>query len=636
MKTTRIVVVLVLSALILLTSCGGKSTSQQIRVTIVPATVAIDQGSTQQFTALVSGTANAAVRWSIPAQGSTGGTIDANGLYTAPATAGTFQLVATSAADSTATATAAVSVRSVGIAMISPASADMEPGGAQQFTATVTGTVNHDVSWSVQEGAAGGAITSNGMYTAPASPGTFHVIATSAADKRATNIITVTVATLAVLINPRAVGLLPGGTRALTALVAGCMDDSVTWSVQEGSAGGVITTDGKYTAPKELGQYHVIATSVAHPSFSGMATIVVTDVGFTSAGDMIHTRINHTATALRNGDVLFIGGGQVKDEFWGPCCTSGDTASAELFDPTTGAFRATGAMKTARNSHAATRLNDGRVLVSGGGMGDWASLDSAEIYDPATGQFTPTGKMTAPRMYHTATLLDSGKVLIVGGACGWMMMNCPGEIALAELYDPATGTFTSTGGMREATRSRHSATKLVDGRVLIAGGLPGWDSGGGWGPPTNSAEIYDPQTGTFTTVGSFTGARAYHAATILADGNVLLAGGQYEGEYYKDYDDAQIFNSATNQFGVPIPLNNAHSSHTATSLANGQVLIVGGYDTFITAELFDPATTSFLSTGSMITRRAGHTATLLLDGTGRVLVAGGSGDKSAELYTPRP
>jgi hypothetical protein len=191
-------------------------------------------------------------------------------------------------------------------------------------------------------------------------------------------------------------------------------------------------------------------------------------------------------------------------------------ATAEIYDPATGTFSTTGSMSTFRDNHTATLLEDGRVLVAGGGGEAYASSTSADVYDPATGKFTKTGSMHTGRWLHTATLLDDGRVLILGG-------RSPKDSVYrsAELYDPRTGAFRTAGNMREG-RQQHSATLLEDGRVLIAGGY--WSDGQNW-RVLSSAEMYDPGAGSFGSVGSIGTPRQEHIATRLPDGRVLIIGG---------------------------------------------------------------------------------------------------------------
>jgi len=288
-------------------------------------------------------------------------------------------------------------------------------------------------------------------------------------------------------------------------------------------------------------------------------------------GSMTTARSGYTASLLDDGRVLAAGGCNT-----GFLCTG--TNSAELYDPTTGIWTATGAMNTIRNGHVAVVLKSGKVLVAGG-IGICNSqvcntLSSAEIYDPQTGVWTPTGDMTTSRIGHTATLLPGGRVLVTGG-CASTGIPCSGFIALgAEVYDPSSGTWTATSPMVNS-RTDAVATALLSGAVLVAGGL----NGGGY--VLSSAELYDPSTGLWTATGNMNAARFGNMSTLLIDGQVLAAG------------------------------------------------------TDGSAELYDPASGLWTSTGSMSTARSGIAATALPSGA--VLAAGGCGGNpcaDAELYSP--
>lgn len=296
----------------------------------------------------------------------------------------------------------------------------------------------------------------------------------------------------------------------------------------------------------------------------------------------------------------------------------------------------TGPLGAGRQIHTATALADGRVLIAGGLDAGDQPLASVVLYDPRTGTFSPTGSMATARVFDTATLLADGRVLVTGGGPPTWVHPGP-NTASAEVWDPRTGTFSPTGSMT-ITRQAQTATRLADGRVLIAGGDENGDHA------VASAEIWDPRTGKFSPTGSMTNARAYHTATLLADGRVLVAGGVQLG-WGSDgsLSTAEIYDPTSGTFSTTGSMDRSRAFGTATLLSDGRVLFTGGTDGagyLPSAEVFDPRTGTFALTGRMSVARIYQAATLLADG--RVLVVGGGGDyanrsflASAEIWDPR-
>ncbi|MGH9763268.1 MAG: Kelch repeat-containing protein, partial [Blastocatellia bacterium] len=226
---------------------------------------------------------------------------------------------------------------------------------------------------------------------------------------------------------------------------------------------------------------------------------------FTPAGRMTMPRSEQVAVLLQDGRVLLAGGVGAGYSF---------LASAELYDPSTNTFSGTGAMTTPRESHTATLLKDGKVLITGGHKDRRESMtvySSAEIYDPATGMFRATGNMTTVRHKHGASILPDGNVLIVGG-CD--KRDWKGKYSSAEIYESATGRFRAIGEMKMVRfKLGDAVVPLPGGQVLVAGGA-------------QQLEVYDPSTSTFSTVkGQLDTARFFSTATLLRDGRVLIVGG---------------------------------------------------------------------------------------------------------------
>jgi len=268
----RVYALIIGAWLCLLAGCGGGA-GQSVAITISPTTASVAPAATQAFTAAVTHTGNTAVTWSV-FEGAAGGSVTNAGVYTAPAAAGTYHVVATSQADPGKKALATVTVTlAVGVT-IAPTTATLASGQNRTFTAAVTNSANTAVTWSVQEGAGGGAITIAGVYTAPAIAGTYHVVATSQADTTKTAVATVTVP-IGVIVTPTSATITFGQSQTFTAIVTGTANSAVTWSVQEGVTGGSITAAGVYTPPAVAGTYHVVATSQADPTQQGVATVIV-------------------------------------------------------------------------------------------------------------------------------------------------------------------------------------------------------------------------------------------------------------------------------------------------------------------------------------------------------------------------
>ncbi len=370
-------------------------------------------------------------------------------------------------------------------------------------------------------------------------------------------------------------------------------------------------------------RFTLVGTSVLIFLLGRADSVQAQQPNWSVTGSLGTPRRAHTATLLANGKVLVAGG----REFLGNSPPSWrGIEGAELYDPATGRWSATGSLSTPRGGHLAVRLTNGKVLVVGGDNGYDIGVTTAEIYDPETGTWSGAGSISVPRMSATATLLADGWVLVAGGK-----PNRFSSHSSAELYDPATGAWRPVGLMT-TVRSGHTATLLPGGKVLVVGGafrqgLP------------ESAELYDPTTGKWTATGSTRVAHLWdHQVVLLPSGNVLVSGGGIDGDdFCNGVDSAELYDPATGRWSPTdksISTRNDYSHNNyATVLPNGKVLVVGGLspgcNSLDSADLYDPATGSWSATASLKTFRSGHTVTLLTNG--KVLVAGG-GANSAELF----
>jgi len=317
---------------------------------------------------------------------------------------------------------------------------------------------------------------------------------------------------------------------------------------------------------------------------------------FTPTGSMTVPRAGQTITMLRDGRVLLTGG--VRNAGF-----RSELSSAEIYDPAAGIFSATGSMSVPREGHTATILRDGRVLIAGGSDNGIHTLDSAEIFDPSSGTFSRTGHLHQPRVAHVAALLGTGKVLIAGGGRGGM----PGgyiSYDTAEMYDPSTRSFSAVRAHMKSDRVGAAAVKLNDGRVLIVGGKSGRMMTSRLRniasfTPLNTAEIFDPESGTFVRTGDMSAPHYLATATMLDNGDVLVVGGwTIRGPLVVGMRDAEVYQPETNRFVHVGQTNVARLTNTATLMNDGEVLIAGGVadKALITAsvEFYSPKQHRFL------------------------------------------
>ena len=416
---------------------------------------------------------------------------------------------------------------------------------------------------------------------------------------------------------------------------------------------------------------------------------------FDAGGSLVSPRGSHASTVLQNGSIFVVGGSDGSflstSEVYDPSTGTSKTAAtmsamrgrpvavrllsgkvlvvaesgpSEIYDPATNAFTGAATINSAlRGGQAATLLPSGKVLVTGGCQWKFSTnvcSNAAFLFDPTstTGDVVATGSFTDARAFHTSTLLPNGRVLIAGGVAAESIEGSPPAIVSAEVYNPATGTFSSAGTL-PTPRIDANAAVLPSGDVLLTGGEPGSDVfalpatgsftalspmasartpfvaaslangkvlfvGGG----TTSASLYDPSSRVIAATGNLAAARGRATLTLLRSGEVLVAGDGAGAA-------AELFDPKTATFSNAGKMVAERVGHTATLLPSGKVLVTGGRvasSTASTAETYDPTTKTFTATGSMAFARADHAATLL--GTGKVFVVGGSTAATGELFDP--
>lgn len=339
------------------------------------------------------------------------------------------------------------------------------------------------------------------------------------------------------------------------------------------------------------------------------------------------------SAVLADGRVMVMGGAAGSN-------SNSAVSTTAIFNPATGSWTATAHMLHPRAYASAVTLKDGTVLVAGGSF-KGLPLDTAERFYPAYGKWVATGRLTMPRTHGTLTLLNDGRAFAVGG--GIVGKPTYAATASTEIYDPSTNSWSSTAPM-ELARARHTATRRLDGTVVVVGGATAFQ--GAKGMVIYWEETYDPASDSWSRIGSTQ--RYVHGAALLEDGSILIAGGWSS---MKDTDPSV----ATTEFfnvegGYPIwtdagSMQVGRADFGMVTLHDGWVLAVGGvdpkYKVLASAELFNPADSTWRTTGSLSVARMWPVIQVLPDG--RVLVAGGSTDTSGskptavcEIYSPAP
>jgi hypothetical protein len=346
----------------------------------------------------------------------------------------------------------------------------------------------------------------------------------------------------------------------------------------------------------------------AHP---GLTYPVLVDPAWTLTGSMTVAREAASASLLGTAKVL-VAGGYSGSTYYG---------SAELYDPASGTWAATGSMTGVRASHMSASYGSGTglVLVAGGTDGT-SALATAEIYNATTGTFATTGSLSVGRYGARATVLSTtANVVVTGG------ITASGPTSSVEYFNAGTGTFMTVGSMAQA-RAYHTATELSPGTVLVTGGTPDGTTF------LQSAETYAESSQTFTTLSAtMTTARAHHAATPMGDGRVLITG-SWSPASQTSSTSTEIYDPTTGQFGATTSMNVARGEHVARLLPASKILVAGGFSgkgSTASAEIYDVNTKAFNAISSMNSARALHGGIVLA--SGKTLVMGGEDGNGVTL-----
>jgi len=644
---------------------GGGGTSPtppaKIAVSINPTSISLEFANTQTFTAQINGQTDESIQWSC-----TGGTLSASDgsstKFTAGSNEGSYTVTATSRADTSKTATAAVTIRKP-----PPAVLLTEPTSRLLVTEslvfmggwyTTTGLPSNRVTLTVLEGPAGGTVHQGSIYsyTPPQTPGTYHIRVSSVDVPSVYADMTVHVVEQKIRVLPDQVrSIVLGETVQLTATVLNTTDKRVTWSLlTPGTPAevGTLTSQGLYTAPMKMNfEVEVYARSVEDPLQGNPLSLRIGQMKPLPAALTIGAGATHQMDYAWRGPsipgVMWFVGTHEEDLAGFPITGAIAPGSGLYVAPEAACETTIGVSIGSSYSTNWWEVGWAPVNVTGNGpfvhwsdnngsrrYGDSLVLQSGEILlnqsdlgpylakvNPITGQVQDAGRTLRVRGGAGTCLLSDGKVLFVGGGAD--------ETAVtAEVYDPVTETSVMVGNIQDVRR-HPTATKLPNGKVLVYGGVNEMNYG------INRAEIFDPATRVFTAINMSNGMN-FCTATELLDGRILFVG--YETTIDKTYYEALLFDPVTSTFtrtGDPL---DRRETHTATRLGSGKVLITGGtFGGTNTSEIYDPATGTFFLTANFMKYTRRESAAIALDDH-RVLILGGGAlnfSGACEIYDDR-
>lgn len=631
MRIRRVFGIAFLGFAALLCGCGGgngggttppNSTITSVTASCSPSSILTSQTSTCTATVTGTGAYSSSVNWSVSP--SSIGTISSTGVFT-PSGTGTATITATSTQDATKSGSTKVTITDLAPKFASIAPASGYAGGGTAFT--ITGT-NFRSGATVTMG--GTSALSVSVVNATTITALAPAHATGTADVVITNSDTSSVTgTSAFNFTANAIPTVSGTSPA--SVLAGSSDTTISitgtgFTEQSKAYFDGIAINTSFVSSTQLSAQlpaqhlafaHLARLSVTNPAPGGGTS----DAGaaFTAGPNMPSARYGQTTTVLQDGRILVCGGADGNSV----------TSSAAIYDPSTNKFTAVGSMTAPRYRHTATLLSNGKVLITGGelsvviyGGTVTGGLSTAEIFDPVSGTFSAISNMQRGRTRHTATLLSTGKVLLVGGDGYAEYMGIQPHI-FTELFDPATNTF-SAGPQPAYDRMGQSAISLKDGTVLILGGIGILSS-----DSLTSAESYNPTTNSFTAVGSMLYGRSLPAATLMSDGRVFVAGGMSDTGVV---GSVEIYDPTSQKFSLGGQLIPAVLRENATLLADGRIIVAGGVDntySYSSAQIFDPTKGAFSAIPDMNHQR--YFASSILLASGNVLIIGGTDNGSEGL-----